>query len=413
MTTRRGISAVGAQRASTQLKGAGNDAARGAFDGMAVNAKRPGDLDSDWLIAALLREQPEIQRESWRPEASDRFPVDAINVLREVGLLGAPLPTRDGGLGWGTEDAGMTALCTVLRILGYGSLVLGRIYEAHVNAIALVFRYGGSEVRATAAAAARDGALFGLWVTPGREPVRSAGRNSHVTLSGRKAFCTAAGFATWALITALDAQNQEQMFLVPTNQAKIDGDGGVVLKGMRGTATRPVTFNCQVPAEYQVGTQGDYLREPDFSVGAWRTSAVTVGGLLALVDEAVRQLRARGRHADPHQAARIGQMLIHCHTAAAWIDAVAERSARHRAEPNHLIGYVNLARLAIERACLEVIPLVQRGLGLSSLLVANPLSNMMTDLTTYLRQPAADEILTQAAIHFAESATPTLLGLSP
>ena len=51
-------------------------------------------------------------------------------------------------------------------------------------------------------------------------------------------------------------------------------------------------------------------------------------------------------------------MLIRCHTAAAWIDAVAERSARHRGEPKHLIAYVDLARLAIEQACLEVIPLV-------------------------------------------------------
>jgi alkylation response protein AidB-like acyl-CoA dehydrogenase len=203
------------------------------------------------------------------------------------------------------------------------------------------------------------------------------------------------------------------MFLVPTTQSEIDADGGILLRGMRGTSTKPVTFNSQVPAEYQVGGPDDYLREPDFSVGAWRTSAVTVGGLLALVDEAVRQLRARGRHTDPHQAARIGRMLIHCHTAAAWIDAVAARSVRHRTEPEHLIGYVNLARLAIEQACLEVIPLVQRGLGLNSLLVSNPVSNMMTDLATYLRQPAADEILTQSAIHFAESTTPTLLGLPP
>jgi hypothetical protein len=91
---------------------------------------------------------------------------------------------------------------------------------------------------------------------------------------------------------------------------------------------------------------------------AWRTLAVTVGGLLALGDEAVRQLRAR--HTDPHQAARIGQMPIHCQTAANWIDAVP---TRHQGEPKHFVVDINLARFAIERACLEVIPLVQRGLG--------------------------------------------------
>jgi alkylation response protein AidB-like acyl-CoA dehydrogenase len=379
---------------------------------MASNAGRSGNLGGDCLLAALQRERTAIQQSSWRPEASDRFPVDALNTLRELGALAAPLPAREGGLGWGAEEAGIAALCSVLRVLGYGSLALGRIYEAHVNAIALIIRYGGAAVRATTAAAARDGELFGLWVTPGQEPVRLIGRDSQFKLVGRKAFCTAAGFAKWALITALDERGHERMFLVSTAQLEVSGEGGALPRGMRGTSTKPVAFNCQVPAEHQVGTEGDYLREPDFSVGAWRTSAVTVGGLLALVDEAVRQLRARGRHTDPHQAARIGQMLIHCHTAIAWIDAVAARSVRHRAEPKHLIGYINLARLAIEQACLEVIPLVQRGLGLNSFLVSNPLSAIMTDLATYLRQPAGDEILTQAAIHFAESSTPTLLGLA-
>ncbi len=353
-----------------------------------------------------------MQRSSWCPEASDRFPLGPLNTLREAGALTAPLPTRDGGLGLGTEQAGIAALCSVLQILGYASLALGRVYEAHVNAIALIFRYGGVVARATAAAAARDGDLFGLWVTPGQEPVRAARQGSQFTLVGRKAFCTAAGFAKWALITALDERDHEQMFLVSTAALEVGGEGGALPRGMRGTSTKPVAFNCPVPAEHQVGTAGDYIREPDFSVGAWRTSAVTVGGLLALVDEAVRQLQARGRHTDPHQAARIGRMLIDCHTAIAWIDAVAARSVRLRAEPEHLIGYINLARLAIEQACLEVIPLVQRSLGLNGFLVSNPLSAMMADLATYLRQPAGDEILTQAAIHFAGSATPTLLGLT-
>ncbi len=55
-------------------------------------------------------------------------------------------------------------------------------------------------------------------------------------------------------------------------------------------------------------------------------------------------------------------------------------------------------------ACLEVIPLVQRGLGLNSFYPRYriPYPNMMGDLATYLRQPAADKILTQAAVHFTE-----------
>ena len=38
---------------------------------------------------------------------------------------------------------------------------------------------------------------------------------------------------------------------------------------------------------------GDYLREPDFSAGAWRGSAVASGGLRSLVDLAAETLRAQ------------------------------------------------------------------------------------------------------------------------
>jgi hypothetical protein len=103
-------------------------------------------------------------------------------------------------------------------------------------------------------------------------------------------------------------------------------------------------------------------------------------------------------------------MLIKSHTAAMWINSVVEDGISYYDDPRHLIGYVNLARLAVEQACLEVIPLVQRSLGLSSFNVTNPVETMMRDLATYLRQPAADEILTEAAIGFAQTVTPTSLG---
>jgi alkylation response protein AidB-like acyl-CoA dehydrogenase len=338
------------------------------------------------------------------------FPAATIARLRRSGVMVAPLPRSEGGLGWGTEDAGALPLSDALQAIGYGSLAAGRIYEAHVNAIALIFQYGNARIRSRAADAVRDGHLFALWVAPSAEPVRAFRSGPNLQITGRKAFCTAAGVATWAVITAHDEDNDERMILIDASQNNVDTDATVDLHGMKSTSTKAMKIDCEVPADHCIGNAGDYLHEPDFSAGAWRTSAVTVGGLQALVDETIRQLRARDRHANPHQAARIGQMLIKSHTAAMWIGSVVREAITHYDNPRHLIGYVNLARLAIEQACLDVIPLVQRSLGLTSLTVGNPVEAMMRDLVTYLRQPAADEILTEAAITFAQTTNPTTLG---
>jgi hypothetical protein len=46
--------------------------------------------------------------------------------------------------------------------------------------------------------------------------------------------------------------------------------------------------------------------------------------------------------------------------------------------------------------------MVQRTLGLAGFLQSNPAERLMRDLATYLRQPAPDEALTEAAARFIE-----------
>jgi hypothetical protein len=62
---------------------------------------------------------------------------------------------------------------------------------------------------------------------------------------------------------------------------------------------------------------------------------------------------------------------------------------------------VGLARIAVETACLDAMRLVQRSLGLSAFRHGNPVERICRDLGTYLRQPAPDAVLTEAAAHFA------------
>jgi hypothetical protein len=65
--------------------------------------------------------------------------------------------------------------------------------------------------------------------------------------------------------------------------------------------------------------------------------------------------------------------------------------------PDQLVAYVNLARLAVEAAALDLMQLVQRSVGLRAFLRPNPIERISRDLATYLRQPGPDRALTDAA----------------
>ena len=69
---------------------------------------------------------------------------------------------------------------------------------------------------------------------------------------------------------------------------------------------------------------------------------------------------------------------------------------------------VNLARIAVETACLDAIRIVQRGLGMAAFRRGTSTELLFRDLSFYLRQPAPDETLTEAAAHFMQRDLPPL-----
>ena len=171
-----------------------------------------------------------------------------------------------------------------------------------------------------------------------------------------------------------------------------------VLQGMRAAANGIVHFDGMVlPTDALIGEPGDYLREPHLSCGAWRTTAVTLGGLDALV-AATRDQLVRKRHQDaPLQQDRFGRMLIAQETARLWTVAAARRAELAEGSVADRVAYVNLARIAVEAACLDAMRLAQRALGLAAFIRPNPVERLLRDLSVYLRQPAPDAVLTEAA----------------
>ena len=104
-------------------------------------------------------------------------------------------------------------------------------------------------------------------------------------LTGGKQFCSSAGHAGGALITARDSDGGTRMLIVRLGIGEMVTPLPSPLQGMRAAVTGAVDFTgCEVPVSSVLGEPGDYLREPDFSAGAWRGSAVALGGLIALLD---------------------------------------------------------------------------------------------------------------------------------
>jgi alkylation response protein AidB-like acyl-CoA dehydrogenase len=331
--------------------------------------------------------------------------------------MAAPVLRRFGGLGLGTEPGGTASLLGLLAEIGRGNLSLGRIYEGHVNALHLIATYGTRSQIEDAGRDARDGRLlFGIWNTEGADGVTidpvGGGR---YRLHGAKTFGSGAGVVARAIVPGRLPDGGWQMCLVPMDQVETSTDPSWWRPmGMYGSASFRVDFSgVEVGEEQLIGGPGDYQRQPWLSAGAIRFAAVQLGGAEALFDVARAELRSLGRDGDPHQRARFGQMAIAIEGGRLWLRGAAPfldlafSAERDRAAQDEtgerIVAYVNMARTAIERICLDTIELVERSIGVRGMLKPHPIERLVRDLSVYLRQPAPDAALTDAGRFALES----------
>jgi alkylation response protein AidB-like acyl-CoA dehydrogenase len=357
-------------------------------------------IGPDTVVNRVRSLVPWIQQRADQLDAAGLFPTDEIAALRDAGALRLPLPIETAGHANERADR----LGGVLTNIGRANLAIGRVVEAHVNARHLIARYGSSAQRARAADDVANGHLFALWVTD--QPANALRMTTvcdRIRLEGGKMFCSAAGHATRVLVTAMDDNGDNLMVVLPLGVGECVTSLESQLQGVRAAVTGAVDFSgCTIGSDALLGGAGDYLREPDFSAGAWRGSAVAFGGLRSLIDLAKTQLEESCRVDNPHQLHRLGVAMIACESSRLWVREAARIAENPLVDPGYAVAYVGLGRIAVESACLDAMRLVQRSLGLSAFRSGNPVERICRDLATYLRQPAPDQVLTEAAVYFAQ-----------
>lgn len=285
--------------------------------------------------------------------------------LAEMGRLDLPLP--GGGRTWERWQA--------LAELSAEDLVVGRLAEAHADAVAILDELGGPEP---------DG-LWGVWAAEPPDAVVTARRRGDGwRLDGRKAWCSGALLLDRALVST---PQDRRLFAVEV--ADLEPVGGTwPAVGMEASGSVAVVLR-DVPA-VEVGGPGAYLDRPGFWHGGAGVAACWFGGALGAGRVLLRA--ARGRDLDPHALAHLGavdtlltSMAQHLRAAAAEVDAdPLGPTARLRAAR---------VRAHVEAGATEVLDRVGRALGAAPLCLDAEHARRVADLTVYLRQSHAERDL--------------------
>lgn len=328
-----------------------------------------------------------------RAAALDRdpgFPGEDMALLRQIGALEvfagpAPKPMQ---------------LMQALRLVGRANLSLGRLFEGHINGARLVAWYGDEAQRRRLARDLAEGAVFGVWntePTPGVRIVRGA---SGEVLAGCKSYASGAGGIDRAIVTALDASGARRMILVDgADPARADPSAWRV-RGMKATLSGLYHLDgAPVNAETLVGGADDYQREPRFTAGAWRFTAVQLGGVERILGLIRDHLIAVPDHGNMVHRARFASAVTATRSAWLWVREAAMRAESADAGPAE-IALVLMTRGVVERAGLEVMEAAARLIGTRAFFEDHPVDLACRDLALYLRQPAPDQAVDRAAEAF-------------
>jgi alkylation response protein AidB-like acyl-CoA dehydrogenase len=333
-----------------------------------------------------------LERIAAPADADGRYPQAAMELLVREGL------TRPESLVPVRLRGSMGQLLRVPASVGQGDASVGRLLEGHANALELLVRVAPAPLRTGALQKVRDGALYGVWgADPPENALRAEFDGGRYRLSGAKLFCSGVDGLDAALVLAAADGDRRLLLFIPIDDAfEVDRSAWRPL-GMRASGSHRVVFDgVTVGPEAVVCDGAAYLAEPWFSGGAMRFAAVQAGVARGLAEVAAAHLVERERADAPHQAARLGAAAVAliglegtlARAAAAWDAGCAPDAPASAAAAAAAHGH--LARVAAERALIEVADLVQRAVGLGGLIAPHPLERRLRDALTYVRQPNPD-----------------------
>ncbi len=334
-----------------------------------------------------------------RYDAAPVYPTDSLKLLIGADLHRAFAPIESGGDAFEHPRGQNAQLLDVLRGVGRADLSLGRLFEGHANALKLFDWYASVAQKRWLAKVLKEGRLFGVWATERAPGLTLEAAPAGWLLGGGKCFATGAGGLDYTIVTAQPPTGPRQLVIVPANEPARADLSGWRVRGMRATGSGSYDLSGVMPAaEDLLGEPGDYEREPRFTAGAWRFTAVQLGGVEGLLT-ATRAAMSAAARADPLQRAKFAEAVAATRTAYLWVREAAIRAADEDADAP---AFARMTRGVIERAALDVMELAARIVGTRSAFDGQRIDQIIRDLSLYLRQAGTDYARDQAALVWLE-----------
>ena len=330
-----------------------------------------------------------------------RRPAEELAALVTAGRADLPLP--GGGATWRRFEA--------LAALARRDVVLGRLAEAHADALAILAELGAPPAGAPGApsvpgAGGAGGAdVWGVWAAEPPDPVLRAERTGHGwVLRGVKAWCSGASTCTRALVTARTGDDVRPLFAVDLTHPGVRAVPGTwPAVGMAASDSGEVAFDA-VPAT-PVGGEDGYLTRSGFWHGAVGVAAAWWGGACGVADALAD--RGRAGRLDAHASAHLGRVAASL-AGARWslVGAAAEIDADPLDEAGGGVRRATAVRAVVEEAATTVVHEVGRALGAAPLCADAAHAARVADLTVYLRQSHAERDLVALAAEVVRAGGP-------
>ncbi len=344
------------------------------------------------VLEKLRSLTPAIQARAHGLDATGAFPDEDLAALKACGATEV----------FASSDPTPAELMQALRLVGRANLSLGRIFEGHVNGARLFDWCGDETQRGALAEGLAQGWILGVWNTEKAPGVRVEGGAGGEVLSGAKSYATGAGHIDRAVITAALSDGRRQMVVVKADDPRRSDPSAWKVRGMKATVSGIYDLTgLPIGATTRLGQPGDYEREPRFSAGAWRFTAVQLGGVERILQLLRDHLAASPAGADPIQRARFATALAAARSAYLWVSQAAARAEAPDAGADE-IAFVLMTRGVVERAGLDAMEAAARSVGTRAFFEDNPLDQACRDLALYLRQPVPDQALDRAAAAFID-----------
>lgn len=292
---------------------------------------------------------------------------DLLRAALAAGALDLPLPGSGRTLQRWQALAELSAL----------DLVLGRLAEAHCDAVAILAEIDGPEPQG----------LWGVWAAePPSARVEGERTNDGWALRGRKAWCSGALVLDRALVTAHAVDGRRLFAIDVRDVTPVPGSWAAI--GM--AASGSLSIDLPSVSAVAVGAPEAYLNRAGFWHGGAGVAACWYGGALGAARTLLAAARADPR--DSHALAHLGTvdaliagLAAHLAIAAAEVDADPEGPAAQQRALR--------LRARVEAGATEILDRVGRALGPAPMCLDPVHAQRAADLPVYLRQSHAERDL--------------------